>query len=341
MTKPTPNVLRIAPTVLPAAPASRVGRKRKSDVSPSTRSTTTKRRGAKATAQRRGYAIRAYIGANGHGKSLAMVADCLPSLEAGRPVLSNVRLLDYANPRPCDDPTCEAENHATHYAAHPLWVPLTDYSQLLEARSCDVLLDEVTGIASSRESSSLPVQVVNLLVQLRRRDVTLSWTAPAWARADKVLREVTQMVVVCRGMAPADRTTADGTRTWRDRRLFWLRGYDATLFDEFTSGKREKLKPSPMQLLWRPGSDAERAYDTLDAVTALGWAMESGLCMACGGRRSVPRCSCDDHGARERKPPEAAAPRPRERRLSRAERREATLTGETGVSAGLTVLPGV
>lgn len=278
-----------------------------------------------ATRKRRSAAIRAYVGANGNGKSLAMVNDILPSLDAGRPVLSNVRLLDFRNPRPCDDPSCRSDNHSRHMAAHPLYVPLLDYSQLLEWRHGDVLLDEVTGIASSRESSSLPVQVVNLLVQLRRRDVTLSWTAPAWARADKVLREVSQSVVHCRGFLPTTRSTDDGTRTWKDRRLFWWRAYDANSFEDFTQGKREKLRPSPVQLFWRPGSPAERAYDTLDAVSALGWAMESGLCIACGGRRSVPRCSCEGHdagSARARQRPEHLAKRP-----SRAERREARLSG--------------
>lgn len=289
---------------------------------------------SKATRTRRASAIRAYVGANGHGKSLAMLNDIVPSLEAGRKVVSNVRILDYRDPRPCDDETCTAPNHSTHLAAHPLYVPLLDYNQLLSAEGVDVLLDEVTGIASSRESSNLPVQVVNLLVQLRRRDVTLSWTAPAWARADKVLREVSQVVVHAKGYAPKERKTADGTRTWRDRRLFFWRSYDATFFDDFTNGKREKLKATSMQLFWRPGSTAERAYDTLDGVSALGWAMESGLCIACGGKRSIPRCSCDDH--RPRKASEVAsgtgepvrledlAPR---KRPSRAERREAALSG--------------
>lgn len=289
-----------------------------------------RRKPSKATLKRRAFAIRAYVGANGHGKSLAMVNDVLPSLMAGRKVLSNVRILDFENPRPCDDPACTSPNHETHMAAHPLYIPLLDYSQLLEARGVDVLLDEVTGIASSRESSALPVQVVNLLVQLRRRDVTLSWTAPAWARADKVLREVSQVVVHCRGYSPKTRQTGDGTRVWRDRRLFWWRAYDAVAFEDFTIGKRQKLRPSPVQLFWRPGSLAMSAYDTLDDVSALGWAMESGLCIACGGRRSVPKCSCDSSGSgsADRAAPgrsiEHLAP---PRRLTRAERRELSLGG--------------
>lgn len=282
-----------------------------------------------ATQRRRSYAIRAYVGANGHGKSLAMVNDTIPSLLNGRPVLSNVRLLDFENPRPCDDDDCTSENHDTHMAAHPLYVPLVEYAQLLDWRNGDILLDEVTGIASSRESGSLPFQVANLLVQLRRRDVMLSWTAPSWARADKILREVSQLVVFSKGYRPkARKVEGDETRLWRDRRLFWWRSYDATLFEEFTAGKREKVRPLAMQLFHRPGSVAMRSYDTLDDVSALGWALESGLCITCGGRRAVPRCSCPDHSGEGSAQARFSAPEhlsPDTRRLTRAERREAAL----------------
>lgn len=264
---------------------------------------------------RRGYGIRGYVGANGHGKSLAMVHDILPSLDACRPVLSNVRLLDWRNPRPCDDPECVSEDHHRHLAAHPSYVPLTDFAQLLEWRSGDVLLDEVTGVASSRESAALPVQVVNLLVQLRRRDVTLSWTAPSWARADKVIREVSQIVVECRGMMPKARPTEDGSAMWKDKRLFWWRAYDATAFQDWTDGKREKAVRVASEWHWRPRHEAHSAYDTYDTVSALGWAMESGLCLACGGKRSVPRCTCQPgQGA------PGAGPRRTSPRLTREER---------------------
>lgn len=257
---------------------------------------------ARASESRRGFAIRGYVGPNGHGKSLAMVLDAMPSLARGRPVLANLRLLDWENPRPCDDDSCTIEGHGSegHMAAHPLYTPLVDYQQLLEWRHGDILLDEVTGVASSRESGNLPFQVVNTLVQLRRRDVGLSWTAPAWARCERVIRETTQAVILCGGMMPKKRESADGTAFWRDRRLFRFRTFDATLFDDFTTAKgRGDDARSPKsiggQWFWRPGSAAERAYDTSDSVTALGWATESGLCMACGGKRYVRRCSCDDH----------------------------------------------
>src|SRR3954451_13230809 len=127
-------------------------------------------------------------------------------------------------------------------------------------------MDEVTGVASSRESLSMPAQVANYLVQLRRRDVLLRWTSPNWARADKIMREVTQGVTYCVGYLPKSRASLDG-RMWRDRRLFLWRSYDATAFDEFTAHKREKVRPRTVQAFWRPTSDAQLAYDTLDSVS--------------------------------------------------------------------------
>ena len=263
-------------------------------------------------ASRRGYAIHAYVGQNGGGKSLAAVWDTLPSLEAGRNVLSTVRLLDYQNPRECpggracDDPANHggtADTAGVHGAAHPLYVPFREYGQLLDFRGGDVLMDEVTGVASSRESQAMPVQVANYLVQLRRRDVMLRWSTPNWARADKIIREVTQAVTHCCGYAPVTRHTENGTRLWRDRRVFVWRTYDAMAFDDFTEGKREGLKARPFDIHRRIGSPAMYAYDTLDSVIALGWANEAGLCMSCGGKRAHPKCTCDTHSGTDRARP--------------------------------------
>lgn len=294
-------------------------------------------------ALRRGFAIHAYVGSNGGGKTLAMVHDTLPSLMDGRRVLSTVRLLDYRDPRPCpggsrcDDP----EHHditetivdvidlpdfppgnrlgiravtrptgRVHRAAHPLYVPFVKFGQLLDFRHGDVLMDEVTGVASSRQSQTMPAEVLNLLNQLRRRDVMLRWTAPSWSRADVVIREVTQAVTDCSGMHAVTRYSDDGTaRTWRDRRLFHWWTYDTRAYDAWTSRKAEQVDPWARQRFWRPDSVAEATYDTLDGVSQLGSVTESGRCGTCGGRRSAPACTCADHGGAG----EASAPRARSR----------------------------
>lgn len=220
---------------------------------------------------------------------MALVHDVLPSLAAGRHVLSTVRLRDWTAPcRACDANPCTCG--VWDLPDHPLYIKFEDFRQLMELEHADILMDEVTGIASSRESQSLPVQVANFLHQLRRKDVTLAYTAVGWARSDKVIREATQAVTVCRGFLPKDRPGAD--RVWRDNRLFRWATYDAADFEEWTTSKRERLRKTVGAWVWREGLTAQYAYDTLDAVAALGWADQAGMCMVCGGRRATPKCSC-------------------------------------------------
>lgn len=241
-------------------------------------------RNKRARQIRRGFPIHAYIGANGGGKSLAAVYDTLPSLAAGRPVLSTVRLIDPATG-----------------GDHPLWIPLgvregsdeNPYKALLEAEFCDVLFDEVTGIASSRESMSLPGPVANHLVQLRRRDVALRWTAPSWKRADTIIREVSQAVTLCMGFVKQSIQADDGTdRMWSSRRLFYWRTYDSAAFEEWSTAKRERLPVQARQLYRRDSSDAPRAYDTFDSVLSLSTPDDAGRCMDCNGHRARPKCVC-------------------------------------------------
>lgn len=245
-------------------------------------------RAKRASEIRRGYGIVGYIGPNGSGKSLCAVMDSMASLDAGRRVVSTVRLLDYENPRPCEDDGCTFAGHPDHMAAHPLWTPFRDWSALLDAEHCDVLMDEVTGVASSRQGMSLPGPVANTLVQLRRRDVKLRWTAPSWSRADTIIRECTQVAVLCRGYMP--RRVAGSA--WRANRLLYARAIDARELDDLTQGVRARAAAMVSAFMWIPSMPAKDAYDTLDQVLALP-VVEGGRCVACGGRRSVPACSCD------------------------------------------------
>jgi hypothetical protein len=269
----------------------------------------------KKRAMRRGWPIMGYVGPNGGGKSAAMVWDTLPSLLAGRPVLSTVRILDWENPRTCEGcdepdhtrpvfgevilgtedenglPLREVVGYETHKQAHPLYVRLHRWEQILDAKSVDVLMDEVTGVASSRESQSMPAPVANLLVQLRRRDVVLRWSAPAWARSDKIIRECSQAVTYCQGRLP--KLSDQGDRQWRQRRLFVWKTYDASDFEDFTSGKRENLDCMTSDLHWGPKSPVFQAYDTYDSVATIGTVSDAGRCYRCGGKRATPVCRCD------------------------------------------------
>lgn len=255
-----------------------------------------------ATKLRRSVPIRAFIGANGSGKTLLAVGDLVPSLDAGRPVLSAVRLLDgrAAQGDPCVNPRCDTDDHGTdeHWPSHPAWIPLRHLTQLLDLWSADVLLDEVGALVSSRESASMPFQVATLLQQLRKRDLTLTWTAPSWARADKILREVTQLATVCKGYG--DRRFDD--RLWRGRRLIHAVSYHAADLDDFEVSKvnnpHAAVRPRRQSSEWvrvlkAPG---RTFYDTFSEVPSLGFASLSGTCVQCGGKRQAPRCTCADHG---------------------------------------------
>jgi hypothetical protein len=235
--------------------------------------------------RRNSFAIHGYTGSNGGGKTMCAVYDSLPALAAGRPVVSTCRILD---PRTGDP--------------HPLWVPLDDYRLLLDLSFCDVILDEVTGVAGSRDSASMPSSVLNTLMQLRKRDVTVRWTTPNWRRADTGIREVTQGLTTAIGLVPSSQTVVaeDGlVRRWRPRRLFLWRTYDAKNFEEWStakersSSKQYRLRPVARQAMWGPGSLAREFYDTYETALSLGVVSEGGVCQDCGGRRTAKKCSCD------------------------------------------------
>lgn len=238
----------------------------------------------KARDRRNSFSIAGYTGANGGGKTMCAVYDSLPTLAVGRPIVSTCRILDPVTGEP-----------------HPLWVPLDDFRVLLEVEFCDVILDEVTGVASSRESAGLPSAVLNHLMQLRKRDVTVRFTTPNWKRADTAIREVCQGLTTCQGFAPDNVTvvTEDGlTRSWRPKRGHIWRTYDAKNFDEWStakersSSKSHRLKPVARQVVWGPHLHAREFYDTYENALTVGVVSEAGLCMTCGYKRRAPTCKC-------------------------------------------------
>lgn len=221
---------------------------------------------------RRLQSIRAYVGPNGSFKTWTACYDLQPSLAQGRRVLSNLAL--YENGRP-----------------HPLWIPLVSWRQLVEARDVDVLLDEVTGVASARSFASLPAQLLQVIVQLRKRNVTLSWTSPNYARADVVLREVTRCVVDCKGYLPK----RDPGSAWASNRLARVVAYDAMDFEEWSLSKKEKAKAINSSVLWRPRHpEVEKFYDTKESVGVLDHVDLTGSCLNCGRKKKVKPCDCPD-----------------------------------------------
>jgi len=92
---------------------------------------------------------------------------------------------------------------------------LSSYDQLSELRHCIVILDEILAIAGARESRSLPRKIQLWLTTLRHSDVVLFWTSPTFARADVLLREVTQAVLYVKPLT----VTKSRARLWRDTTL--------------------------------------------------------------------------------------------------------------------------
>lgn len=291
--------------------------------------------------RRRSLPIHFYTGRNGAGKSLAAVFDTMPTLDAGRPVLSTVRLLDYTDPRDCvtadgcDRPEWhDPDNAIAHRVAHPLYVPFTRWEQLLAWSSGDVLMDEVTGVADSNEGAALPAAVGNFLAQMRRADVAVRITGLSWIRANKRLREAVVAVTRCRASLPVrmPENPTERDRVWRPRRLAKWVTYDAQELpmDDHTEHAYEEASVLAKARHWIPTSAALAAYDTYAPVLSIGTVTDAGRCAHCGGNRRAPECSCHDY-VTDRAMRKAAAPQPER---SRARSGGARLDGRRVVEAG-------
>lgn len=232
-----------------------------------------------ARARRRGIAIRSYIGPNGGGKTALMCSDVWPSLKAGRNVLSTVPLYIPGTRTP-----------------HPAYIPFRDLDQLLDIRDCDILMDEVVGVAGAADSTRLDPRIRTKLNQLRKENNTLSWSSPSWSHAAKTIRDVTQAVTECRGFYPDRRGVVaginDAVQLWAPRRLFRASTFDTIDFDEWSAGKRDRIDPLIREWWYGPGSIAFDIYDTYDAVQRVAGFAEDGSCDTCGGTRPRRRCSC-------------------------------------------------
>jgi hypothetical protein len=262
-------------------------------------------------ARRRAYPIHMYVGRNGAGKSLAAVYDTMPDLDEGRPCLSTVRLLDFRNPRECDDELCAHPMHGMpgHMAAHPLYIPFTMWGQLLEFSGGSVLMDEITGVADSNESAGLPAAAANHLAQMRRVDTTVRLTGLNFVRANKRIRESINAVTRCTSMFPVD-AKSDGGRIWRQRRLATWRTYDAQSLpvDDISEHAYETADLLVMGRHWIPTSPAIAAYDSLDSVLTVGTVSDAGRCVQCGGTRRNPECECHDYQAAKQRRGKTGAP---------------------------------
>lgn len=241
-----------------------------------------------------------YAGHNGSGKTLAMVWDAQHvMLTEGRVQLSTVPLFDYTKPPVYEERRSKRTGKVSVVQVgplHPLYEPLEDWMQLVRAEECDILLDEVQGVASSRGMNSLPPQLLSKFLQLRRSDCRLRWTTTNWTRVDKALREVTYVLALCQSQRP-DRHRGAGP--WTPRLKFKVRLIDSTGLDSIdtidpTRGRNEDgEKLQTFQIERRKRRRNEPAmYNTMGHTTVMNHMSDGGWCITCGGTRQRPKCSC-------------------------------------------------
>lgn len=301
-----------------------------------------------AVARRRGLAIHGYVGPNGAGKSLLAAADTIPTLRGLQWNCDNpdhLHMIDHGQTSGTRRILSTMPFVTPSGKPHPLYDPLTDFNQITQAEHVDLILDEVGGAVASSTADNIPMGVKASLQELRRREVVCRWTAPSWKRASNILRECSQGVTLTLGFMPVphkDGVLFDGPhktevmsrdgenleerlcttegphshpsgRLWGAKRAMFARTFDANLFEEFTTAKKDnkKYRPVVRELFWRPGSEAERVYNTHAYVEKLGQVTQFGTCDHCGGTRRRPNCSCDEDSPAKRRAAAVAAARER------------------------------
>jgi hypothetical protein len=242
--------------------------------------------------------IQAFVGSNGSGKTYGAVHQLvLPAWGMGQKVVSNLRL--YPDRVGFDS---------------ALFEPLVSWVQLVDLEDCVLLLDEISSVLPSRQASTVPPDLMRRIGQMRKKSVRLVWTAPAWARCDVALREVTQVVTLSRSRVADHYRRVPDTASWRypqgrpergergrrrrtpsgwePRCWFTWSEYDARELDDFTYSTATKARPKRVRNHWRPFHKTGLAYDTGEDVGLLDHLLVSGVCLGCGGRRVQPACQC-------------------------------------------------
>lgn len=162
--------------------------------------------------------ISAYIGINGSGKTLSAVAVGLTDYRKnGRPLVTNVLGI--------------SEDH----------VPFSEVEELPDllnrVGTCTVVLDEAGALFSSRNGAR-DKAFGETVQMLRKYDARLLWTAPAYARADKILREVTLMAVLCSGVFKIH----SRGMVWASTRLSFQRAFDVSRIDNSAQAMNRNAK---------------------------------------------------------------------------------------------------
>jgi hypothetical protein len=174
--------------------------------------------------------ITAYIGVNGSGKSISALAFALRDQERhGRPLITNMVGLSahhawIEDVEQLPDLMGEVANrHLSPRTGQPLGM--------------NIVLDEAGAMFAARDTGRNKA-FQKACQQLRKYRARLLWTAPTFARAEKILREVTFTAVLCQPLW--QRSVRDDP--WPSTRLILQKGFDVSRLDSSSQTMNRNAK---------------------------------------------------------------------------------------------------
>jgi len=162
--------------------------------------------------------ITAYLGVNGSGKTLSAIAFGLQDQEKrGRTLITNVGGIA---------------------ADHVYFEDVEELPGLLaQVGTSNIVLDEAGAMFSSRDAGRNKA-FQKTCQQLRKYHARMLWTAPTFARAEKICREVTFMAILCTALrkknVPGD--------PWPSTRLILQKGFDVSRLDTSAQSMNKNAK---------------------------------------------------------------------------------------------------
>lgn len=175
--------------------------------------------------------ITAYLGVNGSGKSLSAIAFAIRDHERrGRPLITNMIGLsvDHIHIESVEELPDLMLDVATNYRSERTGKPL----------GMNVVLDEAGAMFSSRDASKEKKAFEKTVQQLRKYRARLLWTAPTFSRADKILREVSFMAVLCQPLV----AKAVPDDPWPSTRLIVQKSFDVSRLDTSSTAMNRNAK---------------------------------------------------------------------------------------------------
>ena len=188
--------------------------------------------------------ITAYVGVNGSGKTLTAIAFALRDLERNdRTLITNVGGLS---------------------APHVSFNAVDELPDLLaETGTCNIVMDEAGAMFPSSDRGQAGKAFRATCQQLRKYKARLLWTAPTFARAEKICREVTFMAILCQ---PVIKKAVAGD-PWPSTRLILQKGFDVSRLDNSGQTMNRNAKSRGFGIVRT--SKWENAFDTFHVARAV------------------------------------------------------------------------